>query len=64
MVRGGLWVHSDVGLTWFLKIADEMEYLSSILRQFEDPMKRIYNWRNQGQILMDYITLTDKVRII
>lgn len=38
-----------------------MEYLSSILKEFVDPIKRILSWRNQGQILVDYITLTEKV---
>lgn len=61
------------GVTWFniiqtdlfssiMWLADDMEYLSSILKEFVDPIKRVLSWRNQGQILVDYITLTGKVR--
>lgn len=42
-------------------LVDEIEYLASILKEFDSPIKKIWSWRNQGQILVDYITLTEKV---
>lgn len=49
-------------LNYIIFFVDETDYLKSLLEQFDDP-KKILNWRNQGQILTDYISLNEKVGI-
>lgn len=39
---------------------DKIVYLKSLLQQFEE-VRQISNWSNQGQILVDFIELSEKV---
>lgn len=45
----------------FVSCLDNVPYLHDLLRQFEDP-RQVSNWSNQGQILLDFIEMNEKVR--
>lgn len=46
-----------------LVINDQIDYLKSLLNQFE-ATKEIQNWKTQGEILLNFIGLNEKVNLL